>query len=398
MFSDHGMTDHLPTDDPDWSDATATVADDQDESGYQELSAPHDHHDDPAAPGDIVVHSGGHLIDAGPARYDLDGDGRAETAVLEVDGRLVQVSDVDGDHRADEMLQVDEQTGRAAILVDSGSGTWQVAATGHVDESGDFVPDHAGVATVSPASAGAPDSGDGQDHPAAVPPIVYTSTTGVETDLGAPNQDLDGDGRDESVAVHTADGTVLVVSDTDADGTPDQIISIDPDTGTATWAVPDGHGGWHVVQTGTVAADGSLVVGAPAEPGGATGVTAGDDGHPHTGPAQPGTAHTVTIAPEGGSTPGVVVPVGGSMFQAGTATIDSDGDGVPDTVSVPGPAGTTLFYEDSDGDGVADRAWTTDPSGSVTATYPLTADGGWAPTGAAGAGAGRSVDTGSSGR
>ncbi|MET3805645.1 hypothetical protein ABIB25_002649 [Nakamurella sp. UYEF19] len=346
------------------------------------------------AAGDIAVAADGHYIDAGPAKYDLDGDGRAETAVVQADGRIIQVSDTDGDGRADEMLQVDTATHQAAILTDDGSGKWEVAATGHIGADGGFVEEHtAGVTASSDPAAQAHPTSDTHPPPTTpsttepsstepsgthgdtghAPDIVYVATNGAQVDLGAPKEDLDGDGVPESVAVRTDDGHVLVLSDTNADGHPDQVIQIDPASGEAIWAVPDGHGGWEVVQTGHVQADGSLVI----DP----------TGHPvssHTDSGQDAPVSPPDAGEHDKNDENVEVGVAGRSFDAGPATIDSNGDGVPDTVSVAGPGGSTLFYQDSDGDGVADKAWTADASGQVTANYALTPSGNWvavAPTG-----------------
>lgn len=215
------------------------------------------------------------------------------------------------------------------------------------------------------------------------PDIVYTSPSGAATDLGAPDRDLDGDGIPESVAVRTADGDVLVLSDTNADGHPDQLLQIDAGSGAATWAVPDGHGGWDVVQTGHVEDDGTVVVDhdqpGPQHPG------PQHSGPQSSDPRQPGLHRPTQFVPEqpvqeqaSGTTDqaahpddNVQVEVSGRTFDAGPATIDTDGDGVPDTVAVTGSGGSTLYYQDTDGDGVADRAWTTDSGGQVTADYAL---------------------------
>lgn len=373
------------------SSSPSTATTDVPASASEEVSYPG------VVAGDIAVAADGHYIDAGPAQYDLDGDGHAETAVVEADGRIIQVSDTDGDGRADEMLQVDKATHRAAILTDDGSGKWEVAATGHIGADGGFVEeDSAGVtASSDPSSAAHPTSGahpqttqpstaepsttdpsgsDPEGDAAHPPDIVYTAG-GTQTDLGAPTEDLDGDGVPESVAVRTGDGHILVLSDTDADGRPDQVIQIDPASGEAMWAVPDGHGGWDVVQTGHVESDGSLVVDATGHPVAAR-PDAGQD-VPDTGQAS---AHGAAEKDEN-----VEVGVAGRSFDAGPATIDSDGDGIPDTVSVAGPGGSTLFYQDSDGDGVADKAWTADASGQVTANYTLAAGGNWIAVAPAGA-------------
>ncbi|MTD15874.1 hypothetical protein GIS00_18220 [Nakamurella sp. YIM 132087] len=306
-------------------------------------------------PGDLAVADGDEYIDAGPPTEDMDGDGVPETAVVQSDDRIIQISDIDGDGRADEMLQVDTTTNEAVILTDDGSGTWTVAAQGTIGEDGDFVPADGTTGTVQEA---------GTSDPADSPEIVFTDASGEQTDLGVPDQDLDGDGVPESVLAQAEDGSYLIVSDVDADGGPDQIIQIDPDSGDATWAVPDGDGGWEVVATGHLESDGNLVM--DAEPQSAV---------------QPA-GHTTEQSQ--GSV--MVSSSGGQFFDAGEATLDADGDGVADTVQVPGPNDSTLFYQDSDGDGVADKAWTTDSSGEVTATYVLDAQGSWTPGSGIGAG------------
>jgi hypothetical protein len=215
---------------------------------------------------------------------------------------------------------------------------------------------------------GEPTDGDGADHAAddvagesgrpIAPPgesahdVVLTGADGTRHDLGAPDQDLDGDGVPESVAVRTQDGHLLIISDTDQDGTPDQLIEVDPASGHVVWAQPDADGNWVQVHTGQVDPDGNLVVDqAPAQPQ-----------HSDRG-------ERVAVAVDGGS------------FDAGRATIDADGDGIPDTVAVDGPQGSTLYYQDADGDGVADRAWTSDSTGRVVAEYALDARSGtWTAT------------------
>ena len=151
---------------------------------------------------------------------------------------------------------------------------------------------------------------------------------------------------------------MLVLSDTNADGRLDQLLQVDAATGDATWAVPDGHGGWEVVQTGHVEADGTVVV---------------DHAQPAHGtqPAPAQHAHEEAAGTAGHPDDNVEVEVSGQSFDAGPATIDTDGDGVPDTVAVTGAGGSTLFYQDTNGDGVADKAWTTDSGGRVTADYAL---------------------------
>jgi len=288
--------------------------------------------------GHIAVQSGDGWVDGGAPTYDLDHDGTTETAVYHDGAALVQVSDSDGDGRADHMLRV-EADRTATLAVDSGDG-WQTTEHGRIDDNGDFVPDPDGQ-NAGPVEQQDEPSGD----------LVLTGADGTRHDLGGPDQDLDGDGVPESVAARTQDGHLLIVSDTDGDGTPDQLIEIDPESGHVVWAQPDAGGNWVQVHTGHVDPDGNLVVDQAAQP------------------VQDEAGDRVAVAVDGGS------------FDAGRATIDADGDGVPDTVAVDGPQGSTLYYQDADGDGVADRAWTSDSTGRVVAEYTLDAGSGtWTAT------------------
>ncbi len=146
---------------------------------------------------------------------------------------------------------------------------------------------------------------------------------------------------------------MLIVSDTDADGAADQLIDIDPDTGHAQWMAQDANGQWAQTQHGHVDGSGALVVDETGKASGAelpSGITGEEQ---------------------------LTVSVGGRHVAAGPATIDSDGDGVADTVSVPGVGGSTQYYQDADGDGVADRAWTVNPDGTRSGEYTIDASGQW---------------------
>jgi Tol biopolymer transport system component len=55
------------------------------------------------------------------------------------------------------------------------------------------------------------------------------------------------------------DGTTVLVTDVDGDGTGDQIIQVNPD-GSAVVQQTDGDGGWDTVATGHVDSDGNLVL------------------------------------------------------------------------------------------------------------------------------------------
>lgn len=288
--------------------------------------------------GHLAVAGGSGFSDVGAPQYDMNGDGTPETAVVERDGEILQYSDTDGDGRADQLLQIDTDDRSATILLDHGNG-WVIEATGHLGDDGDFVPDHGATPVGVPVV----------DAPPAIEVTVPGSTGAVS--VGPPDQDIDGDGVAESVAVRAPDGHLLIVSDTDADGSADQMIDVDQESGRVSWMTLDDHdggdGGWVVAQHGHVTPEGGLQV---------------DGRGPADGLANPGT---------------VAVSVDGRTFPAGPASIDTDGDGVPDTVAVPGVGGSTQYYQDSDGDGIADRAWTVNADGARGQEYRIDDDGQW---------------------
>jgi len=334
--------------DGNWEMVSTDTADPTQPGGSGHGAVPDDH---------IAVHDHGRYIDAGAPQYDMNGDGAPETAVVERAGVIYQYSDTDGDGRADQLLTVNADHS-ASISLASGGG-WVVAVQGHIAGDGDFVP------TENAAQAGHHAAPSEPTRPASHRPApqhvgspdIELRAPGVDAvDLGRPNQDLDGDGVSESVAVRTQDGHVLIVSDTDADGAADQLIDIDPDTGHALWMAQDAHGQWAQTQHGHVDGSGALVV---DETGKASGAELPSG---MTGEEQ------------------LTVPVGGRHVAAGPATIDSDGDGVADTVSVPGVGGSTQYYQDADGDGVADRAWTVNLDGTRSAEYSIDATGRWVQT------------------
>lgn len=91
--------------------------------------------------GMTVTGEDGSEHDLGAATVDLDRDGTPDTAVVrEADGAVIGYTDRDGDGIADQMTRIGAD-GDVVIAVSDGSGGWEVAATGHLDDSGALVED-----------------------------------------------------------------------------------------------------------------------------------------------------------------------------------------------------------------------------------------------------------------
>lgn len=161
----------------------------------------------------------------------------------------------------------------------------------------------------------------------------------------------------------------MLVTDVNGDGTGDQVIEINAD-GSATVAVADGHGGWETVATGHVDSNGNLVIDQQ---------TGGTGGHGTTGGTTGTTDHTTSDHTGGtGTSPGgdITVEVNGQTADVGPATIDSDGNGSPDTAVVQGQDGSTMFVTDVNGDGTGDQVIQVGQDGSATVAV-ADGHGGW---------------------
>lgn len=79
---------------------------------------------------------------AGPATVDSDGDGVADTAVLQTAGRTVLVTDVDGDGTADVLTEV-TSSGQYTSYEQGADGQWREAGGGDLGD--DTASDRAGL-------------------------------------------------------------------------------------------------------------------------------------------------------------------------------------------------------------------------------------------------------------
>ncbi|MEV6909729.1 DUF6802 family protein [Amycolatopsis sp. NPDC051071] len=153
------------------------------------------------------------------------------------------------------------------------------------------------------------------------------------------NYDLDKDGVNDAAVIQHDDGTGQAFVDTDGDGEADQYAVLDENGKVVQEAVYDeASGAW-------------------VEAGGS------DDSGSDAGTS--GTMHAD-------------MPSGD--VEVGAPTIDTDGDGTPDTAVIQTEDGRTIAFTDKDGDGKADIAVETDASGN-SKTYEHTGPGQWTETG-----------------
>lgn len=172
---------------------------------------------------------------------------------------------------------------------------------------------------------------------------VDTLTVHVDGHDGVyePTADLDGDGHSESVVVEGGEpGTTeggYAYSDTSGDGTADTLTEYDAHGEVVAQAVYDpSSGDWREVSPGSVDVTGHA------------------------------TANLTIDTSQGPET-------------AGPATVDTDGDGVPDTAVTHSADGTTLLVTDVDGDSSADVITEVGSDGAY-ATFTHTGDGEWTET------------------
>lgn len=139
----------LPTPAGDGADngTSTTGSDDANETGNDEF-------DDSSTTGyeagedDMTVDLPGDDVNAGPATYDTDGDGEADTAVVAgEDGTTYVFTDTDSDGEADEAAVITAD-GDVTIASHTGDDEWTVIDEGHVNPDGSYESDqdqHAGA-------------------------------------------------------------------------------------------------------------------------------------------------------------------------------------------------------------------------------------------------------------
>jgi len=299
--------------------------------------------------------------DLGPATYDVDGDGVADSYIHVVGDDEVEVlTDSDGDGQVDTAYEID---GDGSVTELQGQdGQVVTVGTGHLDDSGRIQMDGSGPTT---PGDGDPVPGTDTNHPDG---DLIMQDGGSSVDVGAPTIDLTGDGVNDTVQLTGTDGSTVLVADADQDGQADNIVQISPD-GSVTYAVSDGHGGWVVSGTGHMDADGTL-----------TQDSSGETGQPYQPPVDLGSGTgtddgTATqVSTHSGAD--MTVDIDGTAYDVGPATADTDGDGTADTAVVEGSDGSTVFVTDVDGDGTGDQIVQVNPDGSVVVQQG-DGDGNW---------------------
>lgn len=206
-----------------------------------------------------------------------------------------------------------------------------------------------------------------------------------EIELGPANIDSDGDGVADSLIV-VESGEAYLASDVDGDGYVDQVQENpgvedqpetrgdngpgrdrdrddDPDDHTADDRDDDGR----VVQVDRSADD--LM---PTAPGSAL------DGldEPADDPDVRPEVQTVDDTSRAGDS--MIIENDGEVTELGEPTLDSDGDGTPDTVMTEFDDGSVITFTDTDGDGDADQIIAIGSDGSIEVAAP-DGRGGWEP-------------------
>jgi hypothetical protein len=181
----------------------------------------------------------------------------------------------------------------------------------------------------------------GHGHPPGRSPHVpagdlYVDYEGHHYDAGRIDTDVNHDGRNDTAIIHSP-GQNEYYTDRDGDGQADEL----------TIFAPDGH----LISHEQLGADGHWDETPYHGMGGAPDAGDGSTAPPPSTPTLPNEGH-------------IAVNYNGTHYDAGTATMDSNGDGRPDTAIIHSP-GQIEYYIDRDGDGRADELTITTPSGHL---------------------------------
>jgi hypothetical protein len=188
----------------------------------------------------------------------------------------------------------------------------------------------------------ADDRGHGPSGPAGQSPHVpaghlYVDYEGHHYDAGTIDTDVNHDGRVDTAVIHSP-GQEEYYTDRDGDGQADELTIFAPDGDLISHEQLGADGHWHETP---YHAPGHNP--APPDPG--------DNGSAPDTPVLPNDGH-------------IAVNYNGTRYDAGEATMDSNGDGRPDTAIIRSP-GQIEYYIDRNGDGKADELTITTPGGDL---------------------------------
>lgn len=351
-------------------------------------------------PGDhIIMETDSSTLDLGPANYDSDHDGVADSVIIADGDMAIVVTDSDHDGDPDSVTaynadghQVDPRTGEPINpstdpSTDPGTQGPTVDPVSHDDPGQAPVSQDPGNAPYDdPSTDPHNDPSDPSHAPAGHDGgITVVGNDGSPVTVGDPTVDIDKDGQPDTAVVKGADGSTTGYTDRDGDGQADQITQISAD-GKVVIAVAE-DGGWHVVATGHIDADGSMVQDASPDPNAQIHAPTTGDDH---GQQDPSTPHTdpqtgPTVDPQNGPTVDpqgdphtdphtdpqtapagdITVSKDGQAYDLGSPNADMNGDGKADTVVTKQADGTLVGFTDVDGNGTADRITQITPDGKV---------------------------------
>ena len=316
-----------------------------------------------------------------PWSFDTDNNGVTDVIQWDFsDGTWQELVDVDGDGNADVLLiDIDGDDSADLQIWDNGDGTYTAAQD--ADGDGEFETQESftraeldsalpGVADLLDTKFGpASDTPPTDTPPTDAPPTDSTGTPPTTDTDGVPTEfDTDQDGVTDLIQWDFADGTWQALVDIDSDANPDALI-IDTngdgaadiqiwDNGDGTYTAvqdADGDGTFEAEQTFTRA---ELDTNLP----GVGDLLDSQFGQSST-PTDPGTTPT-----DGPTDPGTPAADDAPVL------VDSDGDGVGDTLVWDFGDGTWQQLSDVDGDGNADLL-VIDTNGDDTADYAISDNG-----------------------